>query len=540
KIDRATAIDLDGAGNAVVAAVMDVDQGAREDFALLRVAGDGTLDTTFGSAGIARLSAPTNDFASFVSVGSDGYIVVGGACSQQICLARVDGTGALDPTFGASGIAQLSVGATFQRVTAAAQDATGRWVLAGQAVQASGESDALVVRATGAGALDTAFAATGYQIVATGHDAVAQAVVIEPDGHVLVAGRAHDGERWTSLLARFGDDGSPDTAFASNGWRTQDVAPGSHDVAALVTTASAVALVATVDGMAFTEPLGSAPGYALGQIALPLALPYAPVTGGVDRTLVDGQLFASSLDMPFTGNTVAISGHIAPPRGTPTAVFLRANELQFATGAILSADGQDGQAPLGAMPGAGGEGGSGGGTGGNPHAGAAGIGGSFGQSGGSFDGGTAGHGWAGTYAGARLWGTGGAGGVGAGCCPPIVPAGRGSNGAGGGGGGMWDDMYTPGGGGGGGLVVMVANEIDGSGTITAHGGNGLADPNGGRSGGGGGGVVWIATRAYDGQLQVDISGGGTTVDEPGRPGTARIFQIEPDGSLVEHAFTDTW
>jgi uncharacterized delta-60 repeat protein len=84
---------------------------------------DGTLDTTFGTDGLATFPQPDNGHETFLAVQPDGRILVGGGSRT---LARFMPDGSLDPGFGQGGIAQLPV---YGSEIALLPD--GRFVLAG-------------------------------------------------------------------------------------------------------------------------------------------------------------------------------------------------------------------------------------------------------------------------------------------------------------------------------------------------------------------------------------------------------------------------
>src|SRR4051812_49371010 len=82
--------------------------GGNSDFAITRLNADGSLDTTFGTAGVRIVpfdrgggaSGNNDDVASGVAIQPDGKIVVAGLASgNQIALARLLPNGEFDRTF---------------------------------------------------------------------------------------------------------------------------------------------------------------------------------------------------------------------------------------------------------------------------------------------------------------------------------------------------------------------------------------------------------------------------------------------------------
>lgn len=127
--------------------------------------------------------------------------------------------GDLDPTFGNGGKATLAFG-TFARATAAAFDAQGRIVVAGE-VGSSGERDMGLARFTADGQLDTAFAGSAGSVTRdptpTGQDYIDD-LHIQSDGKILVGG-TFDG---AAGILRYLANGLPDAGFGSGGEVRQD------------------------------------------------------------------------------------------------------------------------------------------------------------------------------------------------------------------------------------------------------------------------------------------------------------------------------
>ena len=87
------------------------------DWGLVRYNDNGTLDTTFGTAGLARsnrISSAQADQAYDVEIQSDGKIVAAGYArpltrSDNFALARYNTNGILDPTFGTGGLVNTDI-----------------------------------------------------------------------------------------------------------------------------------------------------------------------------------------------------------------------------------------------------------------------------------------------------------------------------------------------------------------------------------------------------------------------------------------------
>src|SRR5579884_3266473 len=164
------------AGNAAVTAVLST----------------GSVDTTFGTSGTATVDAGGNDAANAVAVDAGGDIVVGGTsipgtspAAGRPFVARLDGTGALDASFGASGIAEPSLPqGTGWLTQGLALGPAGRIALAGPTFSGPTVGGGLFVL-DASGALDGGYVSGGF-LQSTGFDTAA---AFDGAGGLLLAGQ---------------------------------------------------------------------------------------------------------------------------------------------------------------------------------------------------------------------------------------------------------------------------------------------------------------------------------------------------------------
>ena len=197
------------------------------------------LDPTFGSGGVASVPI-SNGSAEGVAIQTDGKIVSAGRGSggggNDFFLTRHDVNGVLDPTFGGDGIVSTdfpSTGGPSGGVSEAydvAIQPDGKIVAVGR-----GGANLGIARFNADGTLDTSFGAQGLVSTdfAGGLDQ-ANRVVLQPDGKIVVAGQAFDGDLDVAA-ARYNVDGSPDTGFGDGGKITTDT--GLDDVGTAVALA---------------------------------------------------------------------------------------------------------------------------------------------------------------------------------------------------------------------------------------------------------------------------------------------------------------
>jgi uncharacterized delta-60 repeat protein len=200
---------------------------ANTDFALVRLNGDGSLDTTFDGDGrllIDFSDAPSplsSDTASAVTVSADGRITVAGTANRgqtrSAAVARLNADGSLDPTFGAGGKATAGLYDTRDL----AIDSQGRIVLAG-GVFDFGHLSLGVARLAADGSPDATFGANGVSSTSfSDGDDLATAVALALGDRPVVAGYARSTTTLTSprdvIAARFNADGSLDPTFDVDG-----------------------------------------------------------------------------------------------------------------------------------------------------------------------------------------------------------------------------------------------------------------------------------------------------------------------------------
>jgi uncharacterized delta-60 repeat protein len=95
----------------------------------------GTLDASFGNAGQVVTAIPIHAYPDAVALQSDGKIVISGyvaeAARESILLVRYDGTGTLDPTFGTGGKVVTAFGPGNARSNGLAIQADGKILVVG-------------------------------------------------------------------------------------------------------------------------------------------------------------------------------------------------------------------------------------------------------------------------------------------------------------------------------------------------------------------------------------------------------------------------
>ena len=182
--------------------------------ALVNLQPDGTLDSTFGSFGIATFAfAPglTGDGFEAAAPGPGGSIVLGGSSGDDVLVVKTNADGVLDGLFGVGGHRIVDFGEINEVALDVAVDPTGNVVAVGQGHQPEGDTNthALVTRLTPDGSLDAAFNGTGKRAHDLGSEEDAFEAVLIHNGKVLAMGIAH--KQGTKVRYKF--DGGLDELF---------------------------------------------------------------------------------------------------------------------------------------------------------------------------------------------------------------------------------------------------------------------------------------------------------------------------------------
>jgi uncharacterized delta-60 repeat protein len=343
--DQAAAVGLQGDGKIVVAGSYGAP--GQEDLALLRLNANGTPDAGFGKSGraVAGFHAQGPEAAAGLFIQGDGKILAVGTSSTTsgpaatgFALARFTAAGVLDTTFGSGGrvtVPQATVtGASAHGVAAAAGKLIVVGTTAAPAAGSVSRTDFIAARFNADGTIDTAF---GGGKVATNFaapgDSSASAMVLQPDGRVVVAGYVIvpgvPGNPVAVGLTRYNPDGSVDASFGSGG---QAVAGFGN--LANVSGYAVTGLALQADGKLVVAGSTGSGDFALERFTAAGSLDTAFGSGGQVAThFGNGQGFASGVVVQPDGKIVAAGAANMPgggldfalarynPDGTPDATF---------------------------------------------------------------------------------------------------------------------------------------------------------------------------------------------------------------------------
>lgn len=195
---------------------------AGDDFAVVRFNPDGTLDPTFSGDGTVITDFGDEEGCHGVAIQRDGRIVAAGSTrGGGFALACYTPDGRLDRSFGRKGKVTTTFGGDDQASGLALQN-DGKIVLVGSSYTTA--SRIAMARYERDGRLDRSFGKNGRVISDIGGYSAANAVVIQPDGRLVVAGSGVANNSFDFLVARYRKNGLLDPSFGGNGWVTTDFA----------------------------------------------------------------------------------------------------------------------------------------------------------------------------------------------------------------------------------------------------------------------------------------------------------------------------
>lgn len=225
----------------------------------------GWLDPTFGRNGVVRLAFGGNDQPAGVAVQSDGKIVVAttafsSASRWTFAVARYRRDGRPDSSFGRAGRVLVDHGAaTNGTATAIAVEPDGKILVGGRSREQEPpyRSDLALVRLNRDGSLDSGFGQGGRVVTDVGASATINALALQSDGKVVVAGSRANDDRLDGvdiLVARYSTDGSLDPTFDEDGWLVTQLRTVRADFARAVAVQRNGAIVVGGAGGTYGEP----------------------------------------------------------------------------------------------------------------------------------------------------------------------------------------------------------------------------------------------------------------------------------------------
>jgi len=204
---------------------------------LIRFNPDGSLDPTFGNGGHAEPVIGNSGHLFAMKLLPSGKFLATGtgfnpATQGDFLLARFNPDGSLDTTFASAGLVTTDLSGLNDLVFAIAVTSTGQILLAGEAnaddaLGVSGDTHVALARYSADGTLDTTFGSGGKvdHNLTTNQDE-GRSVVLQSDGKIVVAGprdgsNVHaDPSAGSAAVIRYNANGTLDTTFGTGGAAT--------------------------------------------------------------------------------------------------------------------------------------------------------------------------------------------------------------------------------------------------------------------------------------------------------------------------------
>jgi len=223
RVLNAVAIQSDG--KIILGGLGDANGGVADT--LVRLNTDGSLDTSFGSGGVANFQNGSLGFFA-IAIQSNGEIVAAGATSTEqggsyyyfVQVARVESNGSLDTSFGSGGFTTTTA-IPFTPDFEGPESVPLALQNDGSILVASSYSN-LMARFTSSGQLDTTFGSGGLVNLANqgpNTSAAPTQIAVETNGKILVASGsvAPTPLVQAGIIGRYNSNGSLDTTFATAG-----------------------------------------------------------------------------------------------------------------------------------------------------------------------------------------------------------------------------------------------------------------------------------------------------------------------------------
>jgi uncharacterized delta-60 repeat protein len=146
--------------------------------------------------------------------------------------------GTLDSSFDNDGRRVDAIGTSAEQIHSMALQADGKIVVAGRSANGT-NNDFALARYNTNGTLDTAFDTDGKRTDAIGTSTdIVESMALQVDGKIVVAGYSSNGSNHDFALTRYNADGSLDTTFDSDGKRTDTIGAGADVITSVVLQAN--------------------------------------------------------------------------------------------------------------------------------------------------------------------------------------------------------------------------------------------------------------------------------------------------------------
>ncbi len=186
---------------------------------------DGQLDISFNTNG----KLMTNFGQYYASLNAvqqlpNGQILVAGSVANNnsftsfdFLVARYNSNGSIDPSFGTNGFTTIDFSSNYDAANALAIQSDGKILVAGRSTS-NVYYDVAIARLNANGQLDNSFNGSGKVLVdLQGESDEARTITLQKDGKIIIAGLSSTATAGNALALRLNTDGSLDNSFGTNG-----------------------------------------------------------------------------------------------------------------------------------------------------------------------------------------------------------------------------------------------------------------------------------------------------------------------------------
>lgn len=203
------------------------------------------LDRTFYAGRTTTKLGLTSNVFKATAIQPDGKILATGfhynGSRTNAAVARFNADGSLDKTFSGDGKLSLALGELQADANAVAIQSDGKILIAGY-MMVEGRRDFMVARLNADGSFDNSFSGDGVVSMAINNNLLSEIaeIALQHDGKIVVAGQTATSFNfdYDFALARFNKDGSNDVTFGNGGVTTMAFGTGGDYVMSLKYTGS--------------------------------------------------------------------------------------------------------------------------------------------------------------------------------------------------------------------------------------------------------------------------------------------------------------
>lgn len=191
------------------------------DFLIVRYMPDGTLDESFGQYGkvITDYSINRNDIIRSMALQPDGKIIVAGSTQHlptstgELALARYKINGSLDSTFGNAGLVRTDFGVGLEEIANICLQPDGKIVGAGY-VNKTSNPNMILIRYNNDGTIDLNFGSEGKANIVFPDKSKGKSLSLQKNDKIVISGSTLQGN---FVMARCLSTGVLDSSFGTNG-----------------------------------------------------------------------------------------------------------------------------------------------------------------------------------------------------------------------------------------------------------------------------------------------------------------------------------